>query len=212
MAPQVRTGYYVSPKYASLERFISYYYQLKAVREQKPEKILFIGVGDGLIPGLLKASGLDVTTLDFDESLRPDVLGDIRSLPFPDHAFDLVCAFEVLEHLPFDESAAAIREMARVSSKGAVIAVPHRRTAFECVIKFPGIRSVLKREFLDIAIRFPVKFPGFAVSKQYHWEIDGYTTKLAAFRGALADGGFRIEREETPVLDPYRRFFTLATV
>jgi SAM-dependent methyltransferase len=209
MDVQVAEGYYYRPKYTSLERFISYYYQLDAIRSAAPSSVLIVGPGDGIISGFLKrVPGLTVTTLDIDASLSPDVVGDARELPFPDGSFDVACAFEVLEHIPFDDSKRAMKELARVAKRRMIISVPHRRTGFEFVFKFPYIRSILKRDFVRIALLVPVRFPGFAVSKQHYWEIDGRTTKLADVRAALRATG-RLLEERTAFLDPYRRFFVV---
>ncbi|HET8581147.1 MAG TPA: class I SAM-dependent methyltransferase [Candidatus Paceibacterota bacterium] len=207
MDVQVPEGYYLTEKYASLERFISYFYQIKGIRQAAPESLLFIGVGDGVVPSLVRKS-ISMTTFDFDVSLRPDVVGDVRSIELPDRSFDAVCIYEVLEHLPFDEMKKALAELARVSKRTVLLSVPHRRTGFEFVLKFPGMRSLLKRSMIDLAFRWPVRFPGFAISTQHHWEIDGHTTTLAQFRAALSEH-FDIVAEQTPVLDTYHRFFTL---
>lgn len=151
---------------------------------------------------------LRVVTMDIDPDLNPDKVGDIRSLPFPDGSFDAVCAFEVLEHIPLNEAGTALHEMCRVSSSTVLISVPHRRSGFEFVFKFPFIRSLLKRNYVRLALLFPVKFPGFVVSKQHYWEIDGWTLRLRHFRNILK-ANFHIISEKTPVLDPYRRFFYL---
>ena len=208
MEVQVKEGYYVTKKYASLERFITYFYQIDGIRRTGAKSVLFVGVGDGVVPYFLRTAGLSVTTLDFDPLLKPDVVGDIRALPFEEQSFDLVCAFEVLEHLPLEESRVALGELARVSRSDVLISVPHRRTGLELVIKFPYIRSILKRDFVRLALLVPVRFPGFAVSKQHYWEIDGRTTTLKEFRKILG-GFYTVRRELTPVLDPYRRFFEL---
>jgi SAM-dependent methyltransferase len=49
------------------------------------------------------------------------VRGDLTALPFPDGAFDVVIASEVLEHIPADE--AAFAEIARVVRPGGRVAV-----------------------------------------------------------------------------------------
>lgn len=206
---QVASDYHFSKKYASLERFISYFYQTKLIGDCSAKKILFIGVGDGLVPHLLKQNKRhEVVTLDFDEGLRPDVVGDIRKLPFADKTFDLVCAFEVLEHIPWAEALEALTEIKRVCKKSAIISVPHRRTGFELTVKFPFIRTLLNRDFVRLAIRLPLRFPGFAVSGQHYWEIDGRSPSLKDFRSAVSKN-FHIQKEATPVLSFYERFFCL---
>ena len=52
----------------------------------------------------------------------PCLFGDATALPFPDDAFDLVLAIEVLEHVPGPEPALA--ELARVCSGTLVASVP----------------------------------------------------------------------------------------
>lgn len=206
---QVSADYYLNKKYLSLDRFISYFYQAEAVFDKAPQKVLFIGVGDGIIPHFFKQKSVcDITTLDFDIKLKPDVVGDIRSLPFPDKSFDMVCAFEVLEHIPFNDLAVALKEMARVTRKDAVISVPHRRTGLEIVFKFPFIRTIFKKDFLRFVMRLPVRFPGFNISGQHYWEIDGRTTRLNDFRSVVSKN-FNIIREMTPILDFFKRFFFL---
>jgi hypothetical protein len=101
---KVDKNHYLQRKYASLERFISYFYQIDFIRKAKAKKILFIGVGDGLVSDYLKKiPEMEIVTYDIDPALHPDVVGDVRRLNFKDNEFDLVAAFEVLEHIPFKE-------------------------------------------------------------------------------------------------------------
>jgi len=89
------------------------------------------GVG-GFLAGLSELAGTVVAT-DMDrESLRHcrergfprSALSDAYALPFADGAFDLVCLFDALEHIP--DEARALREVARVLAPGglAVFTVP----------------------------------------------------------------------------------------
>lgn len=54
---------------------------------------------------------LDWVLLNLSEKVRPDVVGNILSLPFPDNCFQTIVMFEVLEHLsqPEDSLAEATR-------------------------------------------------------------------------------------------------------
>ena len=74
----------------------------------RTKKIHFVGIGGIGMSGiaeLLLNQGFEVTTCDFNENLEPDVVGDIRELPFEDGSFPVVMACEILEHLK-DQSGA----------------------------------------------------------------------------------------------------------
>jgi SAM-dependent methyltransferase len=92
-----------------------------------PRRILEIGTGEGEVAGRVaeRYPGALLAALDLpDHELSANVWGDAGHLPFPDAAFDLVLAVEVLEHLP--DPARAIDELARVAAPGAtaVLSVP----------------------------------------------------------------------------------------
>jgi SAM-dependent methyltransferase len=62
------------------------------------------------------------------------VRGTVTSLPYPDGAFDLVCALDIVEHV--DDDASAWSEIVRVAATGAVLLLsvplhPARWTAFD---------------------------------------------------------------------------------
>jgi SAM-dependent methyltransferase len=95
-------------------------------------KILNIGVATGYSSQLLQQFGT-VTSIEFDEEcyeFTRDVVkipiqqGSILELAFPDNTFDLVCAFDVIEHVEDDRLATS--EMRRVAKLGGVmfVAVP----------------------------------------------------------------------------------------
>ncbi|HEX4153189.1 MAG TPA: class I SAM-dependent methyltransferase [Steroidobacteraceae bacterium] len=61
-------------------------------------------------------------------------VGLVTSLPFPDAIFDMVCAFDIVEHV--EDDAAALGEISRVAKPGAAILIsvplhPARWTAFD---------------------------------------------------------------------------------
>lgn len=104
--------------------------------------ILDVGTGGADIPvALLARAGRSGTLRIVGLDSRPEVLaaatladravtetdgltlqvGDGRSLPYPDDAFDVVHASLVLHHLDGDDGAALLTEMARVGRLGIVI-------------------------------------------------------------------------------------------
>jgi len=66
-----------------------------------------------------------ITLVDLEASAeRPLVLGDGSRLPFADHSFDLVAAFDTLEHVPVARRAAFVAECARVARRHVILAGP----------------------------------------------------------------------------------------
>jgi SAM-dependent methyltransferase len=91
--------------------------------------ILNIGAATGYSSELLQQFGA-VTSVEFDEdcyNFTRDVVkipiqkGSILALDFPDNTFDLVCAFDVIEHVEDDRL--AVSEMRRVAKQGGVMCV-----------------------------------------------------------------------------------------
>ena len=65
------------------------------------------------------------------------VVGLVASLPFPDDTFDLVCAFDIVEHVDDDDGALA--ELSRVATSGATLLLsvplhPSHWTAFDAFV------------------------------------------------------------------------------
>ena len=73
-----------------------------------------------------------VTLVDVEPSGEPGlVLGDGSALPFRDGSFDLVCAFDTLEHVPPAGRARFLEECHRVAKKHVVIAGPYQAPEVE---------------------------------------------------------------------------------
>ncbi|MCS6969017.1 MAG: class I SAM-dependent methyltransferase [Cytophagales bacterium] len=92
-------------------------------------KILNIGAGTGCTSELLQQFG-EVTSIEYDDycvtfmqgKLPFEIQqGSILDLQFEDGSFDLVCAFDVIEHV--EDDATAVREMKRVCRSGGYIIV-----------------------------------------------------------------------------------------
>jgi SAM-dependent methyltransferase len=90
----------------------------------KPLRILNAGVATGATSLMLNEFG-DVTSVEYDqdccEFLRENVLPEVvqaslTALPFPDASFDLVCAYDVIEHI--EDDVLALREIKRVLKPG----------------------------------------------------------------------------------------------
>jgi 2-polyprenyl-3-methyl-5-hydroxy-6-metoxy-1,4-benzoquinol methylase len=128
-AVQVAPEHYDFERYDDAERWMSYWHQIRAVLAVRPKTVLEIGPGSGVFRSYLRAAGIDVKTLDIDPSRDVDFVADITKLDdaLPKGlAFDAVCAFQVLEHLPFSELDACLAGIARRARPHVFVSLPYR--------------------------------------------------------------------------------------
>jgi cyclopropane fatty-acyl-phospholipid synthase-like methyltransferase len=100
---------------------------IKAAHLKKNAKVLDFGCGIGNYVWALRKLGMDAYGIDSALSAEKHCrnpgfcrYSTEKKLPFVDKSFDLVCSYEVLEHLPPSELEFYLREMQRVS-KGRMI-------------------------------------------------------------------------------------------
>lgn len=104
--------------------------------------ILDAGCGNGTVTNRL-ADRWEVTGCDLSETaLRqvhtPTAVVDLSAIPFPDAAFDLVMASDVIEHLPEHLYKRALAELTRVARRYLLIAVPHREILAAAEVNCPS--------------------------------------------------------------------------
>lgn len=99
-------------------------YIKKHIYQGQPLKILNVGAATGATSTMLCNFGV-VESIEYNRdciaftSEKIDIpinFGDINALDFEDNQFDLVCAFDVIEHIEDHEK--AIQELTRVCKKG----------------------------------------------------------------------------------------------
>lgn len=202
LSSQVDKSHYEFSKYAFEGRFVSYYWQLKEVLALEPSSVLEIGVGDRVFGDFLKNNtAVAYTSVDVAGDLKPDVVGSVLELPFADRSFDVVCAFEVLEHLPFEQFDTAVAELCRVARSHVVISLPHFGPMFSFSLKIP---------FLPL-LRFAMKLPfpkKHHFNGEHYWEIGKRDYSVSRIRETLSRYG-PIERDFVPFGSPYHHFFVL---
>ena len=165
---QVAPEHYDFERYDDAERWMSYWHQLRAVLAVRPKTVLEIGPGSGVFRNYLRAAGVEVKTLDIDRTRDVDFVADITKLDtaLPSGlVFDAVCAFQVLEHLPFDEFETALAHLSRRASPHVFVSLPYR-----------GLRVRLAFWWGDHHVTFGHKFMlpwRHRPIPEHHWEL-GY--------------------------------------
>lgn len=201
-----RERYAKSNSYRSLDRWCSYWHQIDFVRDLKPEKVLEVGIGQGVTTDYLRGSGYTVTTLDIDESLAPDIVGNVCEIPLPDNAVDVSLAAEILEHLPLEDARKALKELYRISRVGAVISAPTPGYIFSLKFKIPFIKwaGITKIPFFWKTYTFDASAPAV-----HYWELGYKNLPVTMFEQLIRDAGFTIKKKGTYQDDPSHLFFQL---
>ncbi|MBX8547367.1 glycosyltransferase [Pseudomonas cichorii] len=106
------------------------------------KSILDAGCGNGTVTNQL-APHWDVVGCDISEAAvshvnAPALVADLCAIPFADECFDLTLSSDVIEHLPDAIYAKALAEIARVSGRYILIAVPYRELLAAAEINCPG--------------------------------------------------------------------------
>ncbi len=168
---QQSSNVYKETIYDDPGRFRSYYYQVKFITELKPESILEIGVGNKTLVNYLREHNLKIHSCDIDEGLEPDFVGDIRKLPFKDNEFDVVCAFQILEHIPWEDVPKAFTELQRISKRYVIFSVPYTPVSIEMIIKSSIIKRLFGTWTIDLFINLAFITRKWKYDGVHYWEM-----------------------------------------
>lgn len=204
MDKQVDKKIYEFFNYSSPGRFASYWYQLSEVLKLKPDSVLEIGAGDKVLANYLQSNtGIKYKSLDLAEDLCPDIVGSVDEIPLSDNEFDLLCAFEVLEHLPFEKFEKSLLEMKRVAKQYVLISLPHWGRHFSVEIRMPFWKKIRWQYKINC---WPIKhcFDG-----QHYWEIGKRDYLLERIKSSIDNTGLEIVNDYVAFEMPYHHFFIL---
>ncbi len=204
MDAQVKKGHYRFEKYCDQDRFSSYWCQIKETLALNPRSVLEVGVGDKVFSSYLKNNtNILYKSFDLAEDLAPDIVGNVTDMKVDSNSFDVVCAFEILEHIPFEDFSKAIRELERVSEKYVVLSLPHWGRHFSFKIRLPFFKKISFQYKLGF---LPIKHVFLG---EHYWEIGKKGYSIKKIRKVIEKSGLKIIKDYVAFESPYHHFFVL---
>lgn len=151
--------------------------------------------------------------------MNPDIVSDVTKIPVNDNNYDCVCAFQVLEHIPFGKFKKGLIELKRVSKKYIIISIPYACfyvsfafQPFYATFLDPLFKALRLKPFEPFYINFSLPF--FFLKKQgmikpHYWEMGRKGFSINRIRKTISNSGLEIESEKSIIFYPYHHFFVL---
>lgn len=206
---QVEVKHYSFEKYVSLDRWISYFYQIKEVTElsgklsKKSLNILEIGIGNKIPTVILKQLGHKIKTLDIDPKLKPDYVSALPDLSvLKNKQFDCVLCFEVLEHIKTHDVEIALRNISKITDN-AIISIPNRGITFSFIFKIWFLK--IKSFYLN----FPTWILKYKFNGEHYWELGSRESSEHWFNLLIKKAKFKIFKNYRIKENPYHRLYVI---
>ena len=204
---QVSSDHYRFLRYVTKQRWSSFYHQLSEILAHRPDSVLEVGVGAGVIGSVLSGLGVQYESVDIDPELRPTHVGSVTALPFSADAYDVVACFQVLEHLPYSAFIPAVQGLMKVARSGVVLSLPDARRVWPWSVHIPHYRAIR-----GLTPRPQLGAPRVVWDGQHHWEINRRGYPLSRIVADLEGSGVLLKRTYRVWEHPYHRFFVLASL
>ncbi|HNV97635.1 MAG TPA: methyltransferase domain-containing protein [bacterium] len=189
-------------KYDHYSRWVSYWHQIKNIFDLESKSIIEIGVGSGVFSEYLKKRGFNILTLDIDDSLEPDMVCDISSQHINSIYSDVVCAFQVLEHIDLKNIEVAFDNICKMSKRNIIISLPQNVFSFKFYFKIPLFKP------LKLLLTIPkFKENTFFQKNGHYWEIGNKKTSKKWLINNFKKRGFELIKDYTIFENPYHVFF-----
>jgi len=197
---------YAFGKYLNEERWASYWQQIREILACGAKRVLEIGPGDKVVADCFKkrfAGRIFYQTADIDKNSEPDIVSSVEEIKVEDGSYELVCAFEVLEHLPFEKFDQILAELFRVSERFVILSLPHWGRHFSGKIRLPFVK-IIKWQF-----KFSLWHPEHRYQGEHYWEIGKKGYPLRLIKAKMVAAGFEIKKDYIAFESPYHHFFVL---
>lgn len=205
---QVQKGHYTSETgYISPARWSTYNLIITEVMQLRPQSVLEIGPGPGIVTGTLRKIGFTVKTLDLDPDINPDYLlsATDNNIPSKVEKIDLIIASEIFEHVEYEDFVQALRTWQSVTDS-FILTLPdtnRNSLSFGVRLRLPILNKI---SFLW-KVRFKKNKHEF--DGEHYWEIGKKSFHVTKIRKDIRTSGWNIQNEYVNLDNPYHRFFIL---
>lgn len=97
------------------------HFACEIIKDLDPKTLLDIGCGKGQFVEWINRHGIMAIGMDFASGYG--LMADLLDIPFPNNSFDMITAFDVLEHLLPETLEQGLNEMFRVAKKWWVLSI-----------------------------------------------------------------------------------------
>jgi len=157
-------------KFLTENHFFSYYLQMKTIYELQVKTVLEIGPGENFIQMYMSTLGIKYDTMDVMADSNPTYLTSLAELNTNEIKtnYEMVCAFQMLEHLPYEEFEANLNKMKNLSSKYVFISLPYscNKFALGLNLQFGQKKKISK----SLQLIFPTNKPNRRYREEYKHE------------------------------------------
>jgi hypothetical protein len=182
----------------------SYFQQMLLIRKLGIESVLEIGPGEGFIAQYMNSIGVKFATMDISRDSSPTILSRLEDFdPEPcKERWQMVCAFQMLEHSPYENFVSNLQKMRFMSSRYVFISLPYSCFGFSVTLNI-GLGQSLRWKR-----RFDFYLPLFKRNRRYrrefmeefpwavhHWEIGRRGFPLARIRRDMGRAGLVLINE-----------------
>lgn len=166
-------------------------------------------MGNGFTSSFLIRSGVDVTTVDINPNLDPDICCDLQDLPSVlSKSFDVVSCCEVLEHMPwidFEKNIAVLRGFGDV----LFLSLPYGKiiVGMGGFFRLPNNKYVKVPTNKIMGLWASLPFRQKTLPPEHFWELDHSSeTSIKAVKKVLSRYYSRVSCGVFE-LNPYHRYF-----
>jgi SAM-dependent methyltransferase len=215
---EIDPGRYDFASYVDKRRMITFWYQLDACLRYRPQRLLEVGSGPGLVKAYLQHKGVDVTSVDVNPALKPDFVGSVENLSEHLHGqgrYDVALCARVLHHLPFEAFGRALDELRAVADY-CVLTLPADEFGIYAALRVTSrnwapVRLPLPRKLKRLSPKVPSVHSRRA-SANSQWKIgDSSATRLENVVSEI-EARFRILRSYGLPEDRTHHFFELQSI